>query len=84
LPENWQAIADLRLTADSPAVRSGIPLSSAWPDPLRNNSLDAPDIGALPLGVMPWRIGVHGRISVFGGQKAMDRSQPSPRESKGM
>ena len=58
--------ADLRLRPDSPAVNTGQPVPIEWPDSLRAADKDAPDIGALPLGVLPWGVGVDGRIPLFG------------------
>jgi len=56
---------DLRLQAGSPAVNGGQPLPRDWPDPLRDADKGAPDIGALPLGADPWRVGVDGRVPLF-------------------
>lgn len=61
-----EASYDLRLQVDSPAVNSGQPVPRDWPDPLRTADQGAPDIGALPLGTEPWRVGVDGRIALFG------------------
>jgi hypothetical protein len=61
------APADLRPTEASPAVNGGLPLAAEWPDPLREHDADAPDIGAVPLGVDEWGVGVEGRVRVFGG-----------------
>jgi hypothetical protein len=58
--------ADLRLQADSPAVKAGQKLPAEWPDPLRPENSEAPDIGALPLGARPWGVGVDGRVALFG------------------
>jgi hypothetical protein len=60
--------SDLRLKADSPAVNAGHKLPADWPDPLREVDGGEPDIGALPLGVRPWGVGVDGRIPLFGGK----------------
>lgn len=57
---------DLRVQLGSPAVNSGQPVPPEWPDPLRAADKDAPDIGMLPLGVLPWGVGVDGRIPLFG------------------
>lgn len=59
--------SDLRLQPDSPAINTGQPLPADWPDPLRASDQGAPDIGALPHGAEPWRVGVDGRLSAFGG-----------------
>ncbi|MCS6852808.1 MAG: hypothetical protein NZ700_16745 [Gemmataceae bacterium] len=58
--------SDLRLTPQSPAVNFGRHLPADWPDPLREHDRDAPDSGALPLGVEPWGVGVDGRIPLSG------------------
>ena len=57
--------ADLRLLPDSPCVDSGQCLPVTWPDPLKATDLKQPDLGAIPLGVDPWGIGVKGRLSLF-------------------
>jgi hypothetical protein len=57
---------DLRLQADSPAVKGGVPIPSDWPDHLRATGGDAPDIGAIPLGGAAWGVGVEGRVPLFG------------------
>lgn len=56
---------DLRLQSDSPAIDSGWPMPREWPDPLRDVDKEAPDIGALPLGIELWSVGVDGRIPLF-------------------
>lgn len=61
--------ADLRLQPASPAANSGQPIPAEWPDPLRVADKDAPDVGALPLGMTPWAVGVDGRIPLFGEMK---------------
>jgi hypothetical protein len=61
--------ADLRPQPGSPAVNSGQLIAADWPDPLRVADTDAPDIGAFPLGVPPWGVGVDGRIPLFGEPK---------------
>lgn len=60
------AAADLRLQPGSPAVNAGQSLPADWPDELRTADQGAPDVGALPLGTMPWSVGVDGRISLSG------------------
>jgi hypothetical protein len=42
-------------------------ITTEWPDPVREADKGKPDIGAVPLGVTGWGVGVDGRISVFGG-----------------
>lgn len=58
--------ADLRLRPGSPAVNAGVPISSEWPDPLRETDRNAPEAGALPLDAKPWGVGVDGRVALFG------------------
>ncbi len=70
LPADESLPADLRLQADSPAADGGQPIPADWPDPLRDADRGAPDVGALPLGAEPWGVGVDGRVSLFGGEKA--------------
>ena len=70
LPADESRPADLRLQPGSRAINAGQSLPTEWPDPLRASDKDAPDIGALPLGVNPWGIGVDGRLSIFGGAAA--------------
>lgn len=59
---DWAAAGDWRLTEGSPAVDAGVPLPAGWPDPLRGSDTGGPDIGALPLGAEPMRVGVGGRV----------------------
>jgi hypothetical protein len=61
-----EASFDLRLQSGSPAINSGQPVPRDWFDPLRDSDMDAPDIGALPLGAELWGVGVNGRIPLFG------------------
>jgi hypothetical protein len=67
LAANASAPTDLRLRSDSPAIDAGLPIPAEWPDPLRESDRGKPDIGALPHGAEAWRIGVDGRLSLFGG-----------------
>lgn len=62
LPDDETLPTDLRLQPGSPAINTGQPVPAEWPDPLRAADKDAPDIGALPLGVKTWGVGVDGRI----------------------
>lgn len=48
---------DFRLSGDSPAVNSGVPLPADWPDPLRELDKDGPDRGAIPFGVATLEVG---------------------------
>ncbi|MBI4026704.1 MAG: hypothetical protein HY360_17100 [Verrucomicrobia bacterium] len=69
---NWRDLCDLRLQKGSPAIRAGALLPPEWPDPFQKSDpakktdLSKPDMGAIPFGADPWRIGVRGRFSVFG------------------
>jgi hypothetical protein len=49
--------SDYRLTPESPAVNAGVMLPEEWPDPLRQADKEKPDMGALPLGAGPMRVG---------------------------
>ncbi len=62
----WRDSLDLSLSADSQALDAGVALAKAWPDPLRENDRGRPDIGALPYGARPARVGVSGRLTLFG------------------
>ncbi len=53
--------ADLRLQPDSIALHAGIPLPAQWPDPLRPKDDTHPDIGALPVGSGPLKVGIDNR-----------------------
>jgi hypothetical protein len=57
---------DLRLTASSPAAGAGVRLPPDCPDPLAASPAARPDIGAIPVGADPWRVGVRGRYTMFG------------------
>ena len=67
LENDWSKPADLRLKSTSPAINQGQPIPNTWPDPLRTADPEKPDLGAFPLGVEPWGIGIDGRMSMFGG-----------------
>jgi hypothetical protein len=54
---------DYRLQQDSPAIGSGIILPSELDDPLRPKSGANPDIGAMPFGGDPLKVGIHGRVT---------------------
>lgn len=77
---DWRKPVDLRLSDKSPAVDTGVKLDEQWPDPLRSADDKASDIGAIPRGVEPWRIGVRGRLDVFGNAatSADNLVSPSP------
>ncbi len=66
-PTDGSRAVDLRLQKDSLAINTGQSLPSDWPDPLREQDKDQPDIGALPRDAKLWGVGVDGRISLFGG-----------------
>jgi hypothetical protein len=51
-------LKDWRLTSESPAVGAGVELE--WFDPLKSR-----DLGAIPVGAEPARIGVRGRLSIL-------------------
>lgn len=82
IASDWRTHCDLRLRANSPALGAGIvaPIVPVkWPDPLSGNSNESiADLGAIPSGVAPWPIGVHGRMNVFGSETAP--LKPSPVE----
>jgi Protein of unknown function (DUF1565) len=69
-PKFRDIATDLRLREDSPAINAGQKLPVEWPDPLREEDKEGPDIGAMPAGAKAWGVGVDGRISLFGGQSA--------------
>ncbi|MDB5337939.1 MAG: hypothetical protein JWN70_3558 [Planctomycetaceae bacterium] len=52
---------DIRLKPDSPAIGAGVVLPPGWLDPLRPANSARPDIGALPVGSEPLRVGINGR-----------------------
>lgn len=73
---DWRVACDLRLRSDSPALRAG-ELLRELPDPLRRHSKESfSDIGAFPTDIAPWRIGVWGRMTVFGEATELIKVQP--------
>ncbi len=54
--------SDLRLQPDSPAIDAGVELPAIWPDPRREDDKQKPDIGALPSGSEPLRVGIDGHV----------------------
>jgi hypothetical protein len=66
---DWRSPLDLRLRADSPAIDAGVAVPAEWPDPLRPRDAGRPDIGAMPLNIEPWHVGVRGRLTVSGESK---------------
>src|SRR5262249_45305954 len=73
---DWKVAPDLRLGPKSPAVDAGVALPETWPDPLRSLDQGKPDLGAVPIGVEPWRVGVRGRLTAFGEEKANPQTPP--------
>ena len=65
LTANPAAPFDLTLQNNSPAKNTGVPINPQWPDPLRAPDKGKPDLGALPAGTAPWRVGVRGRLGIF-------------------
>lgn len=63
---DWKAPLDLRPATGSPAIDAGVELPGDWPDPVRSQDNGKPDVGALPVGGEVWRVGVRGRLTVFG------------------
>jgi len=57
---------DYRIKSDSSAAGRGMVLPDDWHDPLRPDNGAAPDIGALPVGGQPLRVGVDGRYLAGG------------------
>jgi len=74
-----QSPVDLRPKKDSPARDSGVPLSKDWPGPLREDDAGKPDIGAIPVAAEPARIGLDGRLDLFG-RVVSNRSPAAPEE----
>ncbi len=68
LPADDSQPVDLRLQPGSPALSGGQRLPTEWPESVHATYKDAPHIGAIPLGVQPWGVGVNGRIPLFGGR----------------
>jgi hypothetical protein len=66
---DWKAPIDLRLEKGSAAIDAGVELPSDWPDPGRKQDSGKPDAGALPVGGEVWRVGVRGRLMMFGGDE---------------
>lgn len=64
--DDWRLPLDLHVQASSPAVDAGVPLPTDWPDPVRAADAGKPDAGVLPVNGEPWRVGVTGRLTMFG------------------
>lgn len=62
---DWSAPVDLRLHPDSPARDAGVTVRQELADPLRPQDTGPPDVGAIPAGSKPWRVGVQGRLNIF-------------------
>ena len=73
---DWHQPVNLRPGDDSPAVDAGVPLPSEWPDPLHTADRGAPDIGVLPRDGTEWNVGVHNRLTMFGGPAPDSTSSP--------
>lgn len=71
LDANWRTPLDVRLQETSPCIDAGVPIPADWPDSQRAIDKGKPDIGAIPLGGEPWRIGMRGRLTVFGDEKPL-------------
>jgi hypothetical protein len=67
---DWKASLDLRLEKGSPAAEAGLKLPESWADPVQSLDKGKPDLGAIPLGAEPWRVGVQGRLTMFGQEKS--------------
>jgi hypothetical protein len=57
LVADWKKPVDVRPKPGSPVVDAGLPLPADWPDPLSKADRNQPDLGALPLGAEPLRVG---------------------------
>lgn len=58
------SVNDYRLQKESPAIKQGVILPEGWHDPLRPQGEARPDIGAIPFGHDPLRVGIRSRITV--------------------
>lgn len=65
LATNPAEACDARLQPQSPAINAAVPVPAEWPAPLRSISTRG-DLGAIPAGAQPWRVGVNGRLDAFG------------------
>lgn len=66
---DWREDIDLQTIA--PAVNAGVAIPADWFAPLPGK-----EIGAIPKAGSPWRIGIQGRMDVFG--RAADAGAPLP------
>ncbi len=55
--DRGQGALDVSLQTNSPAIDAGIAIPTAWPDTLRSKDRGKPDMGALPAGVLMFRVG---------------------------
>ena len=39
-----------------------ISVPAQWFDPLKGKDIGRPDIGAIPRGLAPWKVGIRGRM----------------------
>jgi hypothetical protein len=60
-----RAPVDVRLQSASPARNAGVPVPPDWPAPLRSAAARG-DLGAIPFGTTPWRVGINGRLDASG------------------
>ncbi|MBI4024980.1 MAG: right-handed parallel beta-helix repeat-containing protein [Verrucomicrobia bacterium] len=65
-PLDWRQPPAVHLKAGSPAIDRGGEIPREWPDPLRGQDKNKPDTGVVPFGCEPWKVGMYGRLSVFG------------------
>lgn len=70
---------DLRLSEMSAARHAGVPLPDHLEDPLRPADNSRPDIGALPFGSGPMRVGRHGRFSFPDGSMVLGKGAVAPK-----
>jgi len=68
LTSGWEDDFDLSLNRGSPAENMGVKVPEKWPDPLRASDPGRPDLGAMPMGTKPWRVGIRGRLDLNGKQ----------------
>jgi len=67
---DWREDVDLH--ANCPDLKDGVAIPAAWFDPFRSR-----EIGAVPKSEQPWRIGIGGRIDVFGRKAASQPALPA-------
>jgi hypothetical protein len=64
---DWRKPVDLRLQPGSPAIDAGYTFKHTT-DALGKQDAGLPDLGAIPLGIEPWRVGCFGRMDVCGNE----------------